>query len=122
MGIGLCGIVLGLALRDMKMPWGLSDKTFFWLGVAPALAQMAIAARMPMLCWISPFCLAALWRMVKDKKAPPEDDADKFKLNIPHRTFYWAFLLLLPVCVWDWRQFPALYGTWALALLVLRSA
>jgi len=120
--IGVCGAMYGMVLRDMKPLWGLPDKVFFGLVFGPALAQMGLAARAPELFWAAPLCWAVLWRMARRAAAPPEDAADKFRLPIPQRAFLWVFLLLLPICAWDWRQFPALYGIWALALAILRSA
>jgi hypothetical protein len=121
MGLGLCGVILGLALRDLRPPWGITEKLLIWLGIAPSLAQMFFAAHMPCMCWLSPLCLLALWYKAahgKKEENPAQDPA----LHIPDKALRWIFMLLIPMCFWDWKQFPALYGLWALALKILQTA
>ncbi|MDD2772686.1 MAG: hypothetical protein PHP45_03210 [Elusimicrobiales bacterium] len=120
-GAGICALVFALAVSDGSAPWGLPLKVFFWLAIAPALAQMAFAARLPQMSWLAPVCFLALWRVVKKCGVPPSSGEEKLRLKLPANYYWWTFLLLLPLCLWDWRQFPALYGLWFLALKALQS-
>ena len=122
MGVGLCGLLFGLAMRDLRPPWGVSEKVFIGLGVAPSLAQMFFVAHLPLMWWLSPACLLLLWYKAGKTIAKADKPADGTAIPIPDKAFRWIFMLLLPLCLWDWKQFPALYGLWALALKVLQNA
>ena len=108
------------AINEWKPPRGTAMWPYIAFSAVPALGQMAFARLCPELFWLAPLCFAGLaaylWR--KGVLLAPNPYP---KLTVPAGAYQLAVYVLLPVLLWDFRQYFAVAGLWLLAVWLLRS-
>jgi len=108
------------AINEWKPPRGTSLWPYIAFAAFPALGQMAFARLAPGMFWFAPACFAGLavylWRrgvLLVPNLHP--------KLDVPAGAYHLAVYVLLPVLLWDFRQYFAVAGLWLLVVWLLRS-